>query len=68
MTKSQMEFATRKAKENFDRWNDTAGFVQPCTGAYDEIMSLIEDAVHIGSQVAIYGDVATEGCEIIKNR
>lgn len=68
MNKSQVDFAERKAKEIFDKWNDGTGFIKPGTGYYDEVMSCIEDAVHCGIQIAIFGDIEVMEGEIVKNR
>lgn len=57
MTKQQVEYAVRKALENFDRWNDVTGVVEVNSGYYSEISSVIEDSVHIGIQMALYGRV-----------
>lgn len=66
MTRSQVEYAERKAMELFDKWNDVTGVVQPCTSYYDEIRSLIEDAVHIGIQMAVNGKVNIKDGELIR--
>ena len=46
------EQAKRMAVSAFDEWNDVTGFVQPHTGYYYEIISIIEDAVEYGFGVA----------------
>jgi len=53
MNKGQISYATRKAMENFDRWNDVSGKFEPGTGYYGEIEGIIEDSVHIGVQMAL---------------
>ena len=53
MTKSELDYAIRRAHNLFDKWNDVTGFVEPCTGYYDEIQGIIEDAVHCGAQAAL---------------
>lgn len=50
-TKGELEFATRRALNIFDRWNDVTGFVPKFTGYYYELQGVIEDAVHCGAQV-----------------
>ena len=45
--------AERIALNNLDKWNDVTGFVQKHTGYYYEIQAIIEDAVHIGIQMAL---------------
>lgn len=53
MQKGQHEYATRKAHELFDAWNDVTGVFPKFTGYYYEILSVIEDAVRVGSMVAL---------------
>ena len=53
MKVSQIEYAKRKALQVFDEWVDVTGFVQRHSGYYDELCSLIETAVDIGSLVAL---------------
>lgn len=57
MTKGQLDFAERKALENFDKWNDVSGVYQVGTSYYEEVRSIIEDAVHIGAQMATIGKI-----------
>jgi hypothetical protein len=61
MNKSEVYYAERKALENFDEWNDASGMFDTKCGYYPEIISVIEDAVHIGIQMALFG-------EVIKNK
>ncbi len=53
MQKGQSDYAKRKALELFDHWVDVTGFVTRHTGYYYELESIIEDAVEIGSMVAL---------------
>jgi len=66
MKVGQVESAERKALNEFDKWNEVAGFVQEHTGYYYEIQSVIKDAVHIGIQMALLGKVEydEDGCVI----
>lgn len=57
MNIGQVEYAERKALEVFDKWNEVANIVEPGTGSYAEIKSVIEDAVHVGLQMALFGNV-----------
>ena len=57
MTQGQIETAERKAMNEFDRWNSIAGCVAPDSGYYYEMQGVIEDAVHIGIQMALFGEV-----------
>lgn len=57
MTKGEVETAVRKAYNQLDIWNDVTGAVQPDSGYYYELQAVIEDAVHIGIQMALYGKV-----------
>jgi len=52
MTKGQIESAVRRASNIFDKWNDVAGIFERDSGYYFEILGVIEDAVHCGSQAA----------------
>ena len=53
MQKGQIEYAKRKALECFDAWNDVTGFVDKFSGYYYEMCAVIQDAVDIGSMVAL---------------
>ena len=58
-----MDKAIREAYNNFDKWNEVTGCVTVDSGWEYELLSIIEDAVHIGAQMAIYGKIKkdTEG-------
>lgn len=45
--------AERIALNHLDKWNDVTGFVTKHTGYYYELQGLMEDAVHIGIQMAL---------------
>lgn len=53
MKKGLVNEAERIALNQLDKWNDIAGFVKKHTGYYYEVQGLIEDAVHIGIQMAL---------------
>jgi len=53
MQKGQKEYAQRKALELFDAWNDVTGCFPKFTSYYYEICAVINDAVEIGSMVAL---------------
>ena len=57
MKKIQADEAERRALTLFDEWNDTTGFVDPSSGYCGELQGLIEDAVHIGIQMAMFGKI-----------
>lgn len=57
MTKGKIEKAERLALNEFDKWNDVTGFVHEHTSYYYELQAVIQDAVHIGIQMAINGTV-----------
>lgn len=57
MKGEQIDYAERKAMERFDEWNDVSGVIEPCGGYYSEIRGVIEDAVHIGAQMALKGKI-----------
>jgi hypothetical protein len=73
MQKGQVEHAVRKAHEVFDRWNKVTGMIPIYSGYYYEMLSIIDDAVHIGIQMALNGEVNMkkeedlDGCgEVVK--
>lgn len=55
MTRGELEYAVRQALNNLDKWNDITGYLQKGTSYYYEIQGVIEDAVKIGSKIAIEG-------------
>lgn len=55
MTKGEIDFAIRKALNNFDTWNDCTGVISKGNSYYYEMQGVIEDAVRIGSKVACEG-------------
>jgi len=57
MNQGKVDHAERLALNAFDKWNDVTGFVVPHTTYYYEMQGVIEDAVHIGIQMALYGKV-----------
>jgi len=57
VNRGQIEYAERQAMQLYDEWNDFTGFVSTGNGYYNEIQGIIEDAVHIGIQVALFGKV-----------
>lgn len=57
MTRAQVVYAQRKAMDAFDKWNDVAGVIETNSGYYSEIEAVIEDAVHIGIQMALFGKI-----------
>ena len=57
MTKGEVQEAERLALNELDKWNDITGFVQKHTGYYYELQGIIEDAVHVGIQMALNGKV-----------
>lgn len=57
MNKGQIADAERKALNEFDKWNTVTGITTEGTSYYYELQSVIEDAVHIGIQMALSGQV-----------
>jgi hypothetical protein len=53
----EVKDAERKALNELDKWNSVTGFIQPGSSYYYEIQAVIEDAVHIGIQMALTGTV-----------
>lgn len=64
MTKGHLDYAVREALNHFDKWNETAGAVAKFSSVYYEIQGVVEDAVHIGAQMALLGEVHKheDGC------
>jgi hypothetical protein len=60
MNRSQVDYAERKALEEFDKWNGITNVFDVGTGLYSEIQAVILDAVHIGIQMAMYNKVETD--------
>ncbi len=57
MTHGQMKDAERKALNVLDKWNDVSGAVDKNSSWYYELQAVVEDAVHIGVQMALTGEV-----------
>jgi hypothetical protein len=60
MTKGELDFAVRKALNMLDEWNEIAGVVRINTGHYYELQAVVEQAVHIGVQMAINGEITVD--------
>lgn len=58
MTKGQIADAERRALTQFDKWNDITGALSEGSSWYYECQAVIEEAVHIGIQMALYGGVS----------
>ena len=68
MNKGQVAYAERLALKKFDEWNNTAGAFIPGQGYYSEIEACIEDAVHIGIQIALFEKIHyNDDGEIVKS-
>lgn len=68
MKKLQVDRAVRRALYLFEQWNDTTGFVEPSSGYCGELEGIIEDAVHIGIQMALFGKIIKdEGDKIARD-
>lgn len=63
MKAGEVKDAERKALNVLEKWNETAGVFDVGSGYWYEIQAVIEDAVHIGIQMATMGRVEydTEG-------
>jgi hypothetical protein len=57
MNKGQIDYAEERAKHFYHEWNDITGVFHPGESYFHEIESCIIDAVHIGIQMALYGDI-----------
>lgn len=55
MTKGELDYAIRKALNDFDEWNDITGLVPKGTGYYYELQGVIEEAVKTGAKIASEG-------------
>lgn len=64
MNIGELDYAIRKALDNFDNWNDSTGIITKGTSYYYEIQGCIEDAVKIGAKIACEG-IATDLSDII---
>jgi len=53
MKKGVVSEAERIALNLLDKWNDVAGVVAKHTGYYYELQGVVEDAVHVGIQMAL---------------
>lgn len=53
MNIGQVDYTVRAALKIFDEWNDIAGIFTPGEGYYNEIINVIEEAVHCGIQMAL---------------
>jgi hypothetical protein len=51
----ELNYAIRKALEKLDEWNDVVGLIPRNNPYYYELCAVIEDAVKIGSKVAVFG-------------
>jgi hypothetical protein len=60
MQTGMVKTAERKALNLFDKWNDVTGLVQPHTSYYYELQGVIEDAVHVGIQMALNGKLSLD--------
>lgn len=57
MNKGQVADAETIALNSLDKWNDVTGALDKNGSWYRECQSVIEDAVHIGIQMALNGKV-----------
>lgn len=57
MTKQQLTYAERQACIILDEWLEVTAVVPINSSYHSELESIIEDAVHIGIQTALYGKV-----------
>lgn len=57
MTKGEVADAERKALNVLEEWNDVTGALDSRGSWYRECQAVVEDAVHIGIQMALYGKV-----------
>jgi hypothetical protein len=53
MELGKVEYAIRKAQDNFDVWNDCTGIIPRFSGYYYEALAVIDDSVRIGIMSAL---------------
>lgn len=66
MNVGQVEYAERRAVELFNQWCDATGVFIPGIGYYNEMVGCIEDAVHIGIQMALKGKVSIVDGRVVR--
>ena len=66
MNRGQVEHAERRALSLFDDWNDVTGVFLPGISYYNEVTGCIEDAVHVGIQMALYGKVNIKDGNVVR--
>lgn len=57
MNLGKVRNAEREGLNALDRWNDVTGAIEKNSSWYYELQSVVEDCVHIGIQMALYGEV-----------
>lgn len=57
MNKGQVADAERKALNILEEWNEITGALDVNSSWYRECQSVVQDALHIGIQMALYGKV-----------
>lgn len=57
MKKGEVDYAVRQAYNIADEWLKDTGVIEMNTGYYYELQGVIENAVHVGLQMAINGSV-----------
>lgn len=57
MNKGNVDDAERKALNVLEEWNEVTGALDVNGSWYRECQSVVEDAVHIGIQMALFGKV-----------
>ena len=68
MNKDKLNKALEIVRERFSNWNEITGAIPEQTSTYYEIESMIEDAVHIGIQMWLYGHIwLDENDQVITN-
>lgn len=57
MKKGHVDYAERQALNVLDEWLDVTGAISIHSSWYYELQSVVEDAVHIGIQMALNGEI-----------
>lgn len=66
MSKGQVRRAEAYAIVHLQRWLEQTGAIGLHTGHHSELESIIEDAVHIGIQMALFGKVEFDDDGLVK--
>ncbi len=66
MNRGQVRRAEAYAIVHLQEWLEETGAIEPHTSYHSELESIVEDAVHIGIQMALYGKVQFDEDGLVK--